>query len=347
MKPIWQVSLETSAEAALPLSDVLEPFVDAISVFEEEDRGIWVLKGVTTEEPDRRAIVAALSVAAAVEGYALPEVEVALLPDTDWIRLNRESFPAMQFGRFLVHGSHLRGKTPKAVLAIEVDAAQAFGSGSHGTTEGCLRAIGMLSHRMRPRNVLDMGCGSGILSMAAAKIWPDALVRAVDIDPVSVTTTRENAVANRVAARVRADAGNGYDVLAREPSGSYDLILSNILARPLCRMAPDLALQLKPGGMAVLSGLLFHQTAAVVAAHRGQGLRLVRKWPWGAWRPVWLEKKKGAVGGPRRQGRIYLGEIRRFRMGGRFGTAGIRAWKASFGEGDIRRLPGARRYSRP
>ncbi|WP_420405988.1 50S ribosomal protein L11 methyltransferase [Nisaea sp.] len=295
MKPIWQVSLETSPEAALPLSDVLEPFVEAISVFEEEDRGIWVLKGVTTAEPDRGAIVAALSVAAAVEGCTLPEVKVALLPDTDWIRLNRESFPAMQFGRFLVHGSHLRGKTPSAVLAIEVDAAQAFGSGSHGTTEGCLRAIGMLAHRMRPRKVLDMGCGSGILSMAAAKIWPDARIRAVDIDPVSVSTTRENAAANRVAARVRADAGNGYAVLAREPSAAYDLILSNILARPLCRMAPDLARHLKPGGRAVLSGLLFHQTAAVVAAHRSQGLRLERKWRYGDWMTLLLEKKTGAV----------------------------------------------------
>ncbi|UUX49076.1 50S ribosomal protein L11 methyltransferase [Nisaea acidiphila] len=295
MKPIWQVSLETTAEAALPLSDVLEPFVEAISVFEEEDRGIWILKGVSTVEPDRAEIVAALSVAAAIEGMALPEIEVALLPDTDWVRLNRESFPAMQFGRFLVHGSHLRGKTPRAVLNIEVDAAQAFGSGSHGTTEGCLRAIGRLACGMRPAKVLDMGCGSGILSMAAARIWPAAGIMAVDIDPVSVATTRENAIANGVAARVRAEAGNGYAVLSRVSAGHYDLILSNILARPLCRMAPDLTRYLKPGGRAVLSGLLHHQTAAVVSAHRAQGLRLVRKWRYGDWMTLLLEKKTGAV----------------------------------------------------
>lgn len=295
MTPIWQVSLETPVEAALPLSDALEPFVEAISAFEDEDRNVWLVKGVTTMEPDRSAVVAALSVAATVAGCALPEVEVALLPDKDWLRLNRESFPAMQFGRFLVHGSHLRGKTPNTVLAIEVDAAQAFGSGSHGTTEGCLRAIDLLSRRLRPREILDMGCGSGILSIAAAKIWPDAAVMAVDIDPVSVATTLKNAKANGVAKRLRAEAGNGYAVLADRPAGGFDLILSNILARPLCRMAPDLAAQLRPGGRAVLSGLLHHQSASVLSAHRAQGLALVRKWRYGDWMTLLLKKKTGAA----------------------------------------------------
>lgn len=294
MKPIWQVSLETSVEAALPLSEVLETFAEAISAFEIEGTDVWIVKGVTTEEPVRADIVAALSVAAAVEGFALPDVEIDLLPDTDWLRLNRASFPAMQFGRFLVHGSHLRGKTPKTTLNIEVDAAQAFGSGSHGTTEGCVREIDALARRIRPRQILDMGCGSGILSMAAAKIWPAARVEAIDIDPISVATTAENAAANGVAKRVRAEAGNGYAVLAHRPGESFDLILSNILARPLCRMAPQLAHYLKPGGYAVLSGLLYHQTSAVLSAHRQQGLVLAGKRRFGDWMTLLLKKKSGA-----------------------------------------------------
>ena len=302
MKPIWQISLETSAEAALPLSDVLEPFVEAISVFEQEEGKIWILKGVSTVEPDRGEIVGALSIAATLGGYDLPEIEIGLLPDTDWLRLNRESFPAMRFGRFLVHGSHLRGKAPIGTLNIEVDAAQAFGSGSHGTTEGCLRAIDRLSKRMNPAKVLDMGCGSGILSMAAAKIWPAARIMAVDIDPVSVETTLENAIANGVGKRVEARSGNGYAVLKDRPAEAYELILSNILARPLCKMAPSLNRALKPGGTAVLSGLLYHQTVAVLSAHRQQGLVLAGKWRFGDWMTLMLKKKTGTVSGPRRQG---------------------------------------------
>lgn len=304
MTPIWQISLETSAEAALPLSDVLEPFVEAISVFELEEDRTWVLKGVSTVEPDRSEIVGALSIAATLGGYDLPEVEIELLPDTDWLRQNRESFPAMQFGRFLVHGSHLRGKAPVGILNIEVDAAQAFGSGSHGTTEGCLRAIDRLSRRMTPPKVLDMGCGSGILSMAAAKIWPATRVMAVDIDPVSVETTLKNAATNGVGKRVEARAGNGYAVLRNRPAETYELILSNILARPLCKMAPSLNRTLKPGGIAVLSGLLYHQSAAVLSAHRQQGLVLAGKWRFGDWMTLMLKKKTGAVSGPHRQGDV-------------------------------------------
>ena len=200
-----------------------------------------------------------------------------------------------------MHGSHLRGKTPVGTLNIEVNAAQAFGSGSHGTTEGCLRAIERLSRRMTPPSVLDMGCGSGILSIAAAKIWSAARIMAVDIDPIAVETTLENAVANGVRKRVTARAGNGYAALKDRPGGSYDLILSNILARPLAKMAPSLNRALKPGGTAVLSGLLYDQTAAVLAAHRQQGLVLAGKWRFGDWMTLMLEKKTSALAGPRWQ----------------------------------------------
>lgn len=291
MTPMWQISFETTAAAAFALSDALEPFADAVSLFEQEGRDSWQVRGIATAEPDRARVVSALSVAAQLEGVDIPEFEIVLLPEADWLLINRESFPPMRFGRFHVHGSHLRGSVPRGVIALEIDAAQAFGSGSHATTEGCLRTIGRLARYLRPRRVLDMGCGSGILAMAAAKIWPTARVTAVDVDPVSVATTRANARRNLVAARLEAIAGDGYAALAGRGSGGFDLVLANILAKPLEKMAPALRRQLAPGGHAVLSGLLYGQRRGVIAAHRAQGLALVGVMRIGDWATLVMRRR--------------------------------------------------------
>ena len=187
-----------------------------------------------------------------------------------------------------------------------------------------------------------MGCGSGILSIAAAKIWSAARIMAVDIDPIAVKTTLENAVASGVGKRVTSGAGNGYAALKGRSGGSYDLILSNILARPLCKMAPSLNRALKPGGAAVLSGLLYHQTAAVLAAHRQQGLVLAGKWRFGDWMTLMLEKKTGACSG--RAGRNERpGQGRRFRTGGISKPPIYSAREASWRGAGIKRLS----YARP
>jgi ribosomal protein L11 methyltransferase len=185
-------------------------------------------------------------------------------------------------GRFVVHGSHARDDLPAGAVPIEIDAGLAFGSGEHATTRSCLTAIDQLARRHRFARVLDVGCGSGVLAIAAAKSWP-AEVLGVDNDPIAVRIASANAALNGVGHRVRTVLAEGYAhslVRRRRP---FDLILANILADPLIELAPALRASLAPGGYAVLSGLLDRQADAVVAAHRRQGLRLLgwaQEGPW-------------------------------------------------------------------
>lgn len=194
----------------------------------------------------------------------------------DWVSEVQKSFAPIHAGRFYVHGSHV-STVPHGAWPIQLDAGAAFGSGEHATTKGCLLVLNMLAKiRHRPvRRVLDMGCGSGILAIAMARAWGAELsALAVDIDPVSVRVAAENVTRNRVRRQVRTLAGNGY--YTREVQGLplCDVIVANILARPLTRMARQLKRRLKPGGVVVLSGLLARQERDVLHAHRLQGLYL-------------------------------------------------------------------------
>jgi ribosomal protein L11 methyltransferase len=167
-------------------------------------------------------------------------------------------------------------------VPIRLDAGQAFGSGEHDSTRGCLLALDRLAGRRRLKRVLDLGCGAGILAIAAAKCWP-ARILAADNDPIAIAVARGNAERNGVASRVRCLQSDGYDSVVLRRSGPFDLILANILAEPLCDMARATARHLAPGGTAVLSGLLDRQADAVVAAHRPWGLRLretIGRAPW-------------------------------------------------------------------
>jgi ribosomal protein L11 methyltransferase len=181
----------------------------------------------------------------------------------------------VRVGRFLIHGSHETSTAPAGAIAIMIDAATAFGTGEHPSTRGCLLALEMLARRRRFRRPLDIGAGTGILAIAAAKRL-HRRVAARDIDAEAVRLARGNARVNRVAARVRVHRGAGYG--GRDLAGSrYDLIFANILAWPLARMARDLARRLEPGGRAVLSGLLRRQEPIVLAAHRPLGIVLERR----------------------------------------------------------------------
>ena len=189
--------------------------------------------------------------------------------------LNLEDFPAITIGRFFICGAHDPGAVAGGLIELRIDAATAFGSGRHASTAGCLAALGLLASRPISRP-LDMGCGSGILALAMARLWR-VPVMAADIDPEAVVVTRRNARRNRVGGLVRALSADSYrapGIAARAP---YDLIACNILARPLRRMAKDLARSLAPGGAAILSGFLEADANAVLAAHRLQGLRLIRR----------------------------------------------------------------------
>jgi ribosomal protein L11 methyltransferase len=220
---------------------------------------------------------------------ARAEVHVALLPDVDWIKLSQEGLPPVRTGRFFVYGAHDAGEVPRGVLPIRIEAGLAFGTGHHETTALCLGALSDLARKRRYANVLDLGCGTGLLAIGAAKLWKRRVV-ASDIDPVAVEVTRENARANGVSSLVAASVADGLASPALASHAPYDLIMANILAEPLTRLAPSIARALAPGGSLVLSGLLRWQENLVLCFYRPHGLvlRAVRRE--NAWSALVLER---------------------------------------------------------
>jgi ribosomal protein L11 methyltransferase len=235
-----------------------------------------------TDKPERARVVALLADA----GLASPEVTIEALPDTDWVAESQKALPAIQAGPFYVYGAHIGEPPPASSIPLLIDANVAFGTGRHESTRGCLLALAALAEERRFQRPLDMGCGSGILAIAMAKLW-GALVLAVDNDEQAVGVAVENARLNDVASLVDARHGDGYHCAAVGSGGPYDLIVENILAEAICAMAPDLSRHLAAGGIAVLSGLLAEQAEAVLAAHAP--IRLKRQWRLGDWVTLVME----------------------------------------------------------
>ncbi|MDX1424275.1 MAG: 50S ribosomal protein L11 methyltransferase [Kiloniellales bacterium] len=245
--------------------------------------------------PGAGALEAALEIAAAAAGVAAPPVDVAALPARDWVAESQKGLPALRIGRFFVYGAHAEAERPASALAVRVEAGPAFGTGHHESTRGCLIALDALSRGGRPRSCLDVGCGSGILAIAMAKLWR-APVLACDIDRAAVAVARQNARANGVAALVRAELSDGAARRRVRDLGRYDVVVANILASPLAAMAGDLCRVLAPGGSLVLSGLMRGQEAAVLARYRARGLRLARRIALGDWVTLLLAPREN---GPR------------------------------------------------
>ncbi|MBI3515693.1 MAG: 50S ribosomal protein L11 methyltransferase, partial [Proteobacteria bacterium] len=225
-------------------------------------------------------------------GVARPVCHIQPLPPVDWLAQNRRDFPIQSIGRFIILGSHHDELRPPAGrIALTLDAASAFGSGEHATTRGCLAALDRLAKRRRVRRPLDLGCGSGILTLAIAKLWHRP-VRAADIDPESVRVALANAAANGVARFVKVARSDGYRAPLVRSGRPYDVIVSNILAQPLVKFARPLKRHLAPGGVAILSGLLVVQEAQVVAAHRRQGLALSARRRRDGWSTLEFRRRK-------------------------------------------------------
>jgi ribosomal protein L11 methyltransferase len=273
---VWILELETSAEGARVLMDALEEFSLVVSVYEPGDGKPWQVLAWFGAMPDHAMLVSVIALACAAAGVKEPTFVVKPVEARDWVAENRASFQPIRAGRFFIHPTFYEGRPPAGARSIALDAATAFGSGSHGTTKGCLLALDRIARRRRPRRILDMGCGSGILAIAMAKAWKRPVL-AVDIDDEAVRVTAGNARRNGVANYVRAAAGPGFNAPVMQGKRNFDLIVANILARPLIAMAPALARALAPGGEVVLSGLLTHQENQVIAAYRAQGLALTRR----------------------------------------------------------------------
>ena len=246
----------------------------------------WLIEALFDFEPERSVVMAMLDQPLGALGLGDIELEIGLLEQRDWLAENRASFPPLHIGRVWIHGSHVEQPAPAGSLPLMVEAAQAFGSGTHPTTEGCLRAMQMIAalSRPAPAKVLDMGCGSAILAMAARKIWPSSWVMAVDNDPIAVRVASANARLNGIAPQqMRCVVSAGFARRAVRQAGPYDVILANILAGPLRRMAPDLAPYLAANGWLILSGILNEQSVAVERACAAHGLRCWTKLRIGDW----------------------------------------------------------------
>jgi ribosomal protein L11 methyltransferase len=285
---IWRIAITVPGEAASELySNLLGSHCDAISAFELSPGGDWLVQGFTEHKPMTAALAGPVALAAISLGIDPPDLEIERLDDIDWLRRNQESFPPVRIGRWYIYGSHLAPRIPGGAIPLRIDAATAFGTGEHPTTAGCLLALERLARRGHRRRVLDMGTGTGILAIASAKLWR-CPVLGCDIDPHSVRVARENIRVNEVGAFVTCRISDGYRDRFVSAGAPYDLILANILARPLMAMAPDLARHLAPGGMAILSGLLEWQERQVLAAHRRAGLFLAGRVPVDNWQTLIL-----------------------------------------------------------
>jgi len=241
----------------------------AVAAFESDERQ-WAVEITFSTSPDQNAIRELVETG----GLDPAGLRFSELSEKDWVAASLADLTPVRAGRFLVHGAHHRGQFPLNLVGIEIEAALAFGTGHHGTTRGCLQALDALLKRRRRLHLLDVGTGTGVLAIAAAKVL-HSRVLTTDIDPVAVQVANANARHNGVGIFITNRVADGRRALPWR--GPFDLILANILLGPLSRMAPQLVSRLAPGGSVVLSGLLPNQANAAVAAYRTQGLALVRR----------------------------------------------------------------------
>lgn len=286
--PTWTalttLSDKTRAEDLSAAIETLVPAPTGVGVFEVEDgTETWEVGGYFTEKPDQ----VGLALLAAAHGAA--EFAVSEVPDTDWVAHVRRELAPVEAGRFFVHGAHDADKLPEGRIGLLIEAAMAFGTGHHGTTLGCLRAIDRLAGEgIEPGRIADIGCGSGVLAMAAASVWT-CPVLAADIDPVAVEVTRVNLAANALEGRVETFVAAGFD--APGLRGPFDLVFANILKGPLIDLAPDMAGAVAPGGRVVLSGLLVGQADEVLGHYERAGFNLLHREDIVDWTTLVLSRK--------------------------------------------------------
>lgn len=289
----WAVRLECPYSNCEMFELALQDGAVAVSSYEVEEHArpeaIWGVEGLFIEKPELGPIAARLALVAGAAGLAEPNIRLDHVPARDWLTESYASFAPLRAGRFFVYGDHIIAPPPPSVLPLRLNAATAFGSGEHESTFGCLLALSTLVKLRRPRGLLDLGCGSGILALAMAKAWRRRVL-ATDIDPEAVRVASLNVQRNQQHSLVRAVIADGLQAQAFRGKGKFGLVTANILARPLCKMANGIAAMLRPGGRLVLAGLLQRQEAMVLAAYRMQGMRLDRRIVLNGWSTLVLRR---------------------------------------------------------
>ena len=289
--PTHRVSFAVGDEhTAKGVVDVLtEVFFEgqaAIAAFERPD-GSWDVTAHFADPPDQpliRELVANAAGADIAAGVAFDTVEAK-----DWVKASLEDLVPVPAGRFVVHGQHDRERIAANKIGIEIEAALAFGTGHHGTTRGCLLLLDHVLKARRPRRVLDLGSGTGVLAIAAARALHEKVL-ASDIDPPSVQVARDNARLNVAGHLVQAVRATGFSAPQFADAAPFDLVLANILANPLRQLAAPMARHLAPSALVILSGLLTHQAPGVIAAYRARGLVPVRHLRIEGWSSLLLRK---------------------------------------------------------
>ena len=279
-----QADQTTARHIADALVEVIDPETTAVSSAESADG--WVVEIHFRDPPDEAAFRGLIG---PIAGPAAGTLSFASVAATDWVKKSLEGLKPVDAGRFIVHGAHDRGEVPPARIGIEIEAALAFGTGHHGTTRGCLLAFDAIAKRKAPRRILDIGTGSGVLAIAAAKRLRTHVL-ASDVDRQAVVAARGNARLNHVASWVEMIHASGLSARRFGVSAPYDLIFANILLAPLKRMAAPASRLIAPGGCIILSGLLRADAPAALSAYGAQGLRFERRIDLEGWATLVMRK---------------------------------------------------------
>lgn len=282
----WATRFIVPQSVLFQIDELFDDVSLSLSTFEADVDGIeWQVEVLTAEQLPMDNVQTRLGRLS----EKARSVQTVYIKQKDWVSEVQKSFPPLTAGRFFIYGSHYTGEIPAGLVPILIDAGMAFGSGEHETTSTCLQALHELELNHRFEKLLDMGCGSGILAIAMAKLWKKTVV-AADIDEVAVRVAEENAELNGESDYLISCVSDGYQHEKISGNAPYDLIVANILARPLIEFAPELATRLAPGGFAVLSGLLDRQEKDVLTAHEREGLTLVKRYPQNGWHTLLLTR---------------------------------------------------------
>jgi len=283
------IALTVPADALDHFEAALGSVCRAVSFFHDEPNDLWDIQGVKERGAYEDELVSALAVAELLTGHT-PEITRSLVPISGWLARTKDAFPEQKIGtRFVVRGTHIEAPSIPGRITLTLDAGLAFGTGEHNSTRGCLVALEHVLKFHRPQRILDLGTGSGILAIAAAKIL-HRNVLATDIDARAARVANANAQLNEVAHFVHAIRADGWVDKTIQRHAPYDLVFANILARPLCAMAHQLSAHTAPGAVVILAGLLNTQVQWVLSAHRRAGLKLQRHIVDGAWSILVLRK---------------------------------------------------------